>query len=463
MGEPTTFEEFEDYIQKKSYLYPVVSTILKKDGEFYKNTTDDIAYQANRDNVGKLWEEYKSAPVVECIVGFKHYFVETVVAVEKFVGKNLQGIKTPIKIDNYNKISKGDYDSCSETVLDFDSGEVPLYYQPYLEVTDLLEKSTDPKKGCKMFSDALQKGKAVYALKGPKIHKWTKDEKGHIIRDKCGDFRMNLNDELIFWSVVCAPFYEIEDNKEYDLRFIADTEILDVAEDYKKKLEELVDEPHNKDKRKKYQQICESKLPACYGVYIDEVNNVREILKPGEDEAVYFVTAEKGYSENAKGTVVFLMAMYNDFKDCNLRSVAYMTDGGLNRYRDKFYIKEMSEGKSKFINAELKNKTNRRMSKIFEESTHDKIPHSYIGSMLKLGEFGTLMSILGEELTDVGLRGFEIENIRAPQNKSFNRHFFANIDDVDQIARIQNLFLMRYKDDLHSCYYTTTKRVCEDD
>jgi hypothetical protein len=446
MPEPKTFKEFESYVKRKAYLYPITSTLLKK-GEFYSNCTDDVAYETNRENIEKLWREYKSAPIVECVIGFKHYLAETVVSVEKFAEREAKSrIKEPVNYAAFIKLRdevNAEYKKMGIT----DGANVGQACQIYHEVTNLLRKSTDPKKGCKMFSDALQRGKAVYAFKGPIIHKWKKDEKGHIMRDGCGDFMMDLNDELIFYSVLCAPHYILFSDKvlKADFRFIADTEVLDVAGDCKKRLEELLNEPSSRDKRRRYRKIYESKLPACYGIYVDEIQKIRELLKPEENEAVYLITADKGSGEDADDVMSFFWCYYDSLRR-NLGKKSYslleIARHKLNNYKNLSYAKNMSKEKKKFINSRIKGKTDKFLIKVFSKQSHDKIPHSYIGSIIKSGELGTLMHMLGEELTDLGLKGFEIENVDAVQNKGYERQYFENTNDVAIIAKMIQEFLM---------------------
>jgi hypothetical protein len=347
MAEPKTFEEFEDYMQKKSYLYPATSFILSRENYQYERGELTQHYFSRRAKIKRLWKEYKSAPSVECILAFTHYFNETYDALERFCASNQEMIKKPIDpkryyylkdlnkveytrhvvleellyfngkeaadkfLDKLKECSGQDDDTLIENMISIsknmvmDSNERSVYaftnhlnektnmypiketQQPYYDVTDFFEKSINPDKGCNLFSNTVKQNKKIYAFKGPAIHKWKKDEKMDLMRDDNGHgvFMMNLNDELIFWSVLCAPFstpdfdeYVTPYYEDHDLRFIADTEILDVAEYYSKK--------HPKE----YRRMQKGKDSCYYGIYLDEIEKIRELIKPADGEAVYFIT-----------------------------------------------------------------------------------------------------------------------------------------------------------------------------
>jgi hypothetical protein len=332
--------------------------------------------------------------------------------------------------------------------------------QPLYDVTEHLKNSIDPKKGCRMFAEAIKEGKRVYAFKGPALHKWKKDEKGHIEKvigkdGKFIDFKMDLNDALIFYSTLCTPYTDPYDLSVMDLRFIADTEVLDIAEDYKKRLEELVEEKGKKarDKRRKYEKRLSGEDSCCYGIHLNEVTAIREIVKPVEGEAVYFMTSSE---KMAKKTINSFVYMHNEMKSgyspvMLLLVPRLVVDKYRNYLTKKEHNKQVSTvvqklkelDVSKLSNSEKmglfdelsgeetdRDRVSDKLFALFNRDTHDKIPHSYIASILKSGELTTLMRIARKEEGSNGLKGFTVID------KEINSKYLSKFRDKAIFAAI---------------------------
>jgi hypothetical protein len=482
MTEPKTFEEFESYVQKKAYLYPITSELLSWGKA---DNTEEFWY--HREGIKRLWDRYKKSPTVECIIGFTHYLSETDRALKTFPKYNNKLIDSLMQRDK-----KGN-------ILGMELYDVTTCSVESERNSFILRKSVDPKRGCKMFADALKGNKHhICAFKGPKIHKWKKDGKGDIMRDDNdnGDFRVDINDEVIFYSVICSPsndpFYKIRHGKTPDFRFIADTEILDIAEYYREK--------HPKE----YRRMKSGKDSCCYGAYLDEVLEARKKTGAKDDEAVYFMTVEAdplgdydmfytadrfaemyneikiGCNEGIGGIEILLchgelnrystaitLSVLREIRNeeyknvsrdewCRIRkkmkdSNKHLSDfeikilqkklekawlkhqfrkveGLYNRLKDqgRTLCEEEINGLFKkmygLAKVELKEEiVHEKIFDIFNFNMHDRIPHSYVGSVFKSGEIGVIKEILEKEKTEEGLRGFLI---KSPQ---INSEYVSNV------------------------------------
>jgi hypothetical protein len=282
-----------------------------------------------------------------------------------------------------------------------------------------------------------EEGKRVYAFKGPAIHKWKKDENGLIEKDNKKDFKIDLSDEIIFYSLLCSPY--VSDYINYygteDLRFIADTELLDIAEHYyKPKLKTA-----KSHKKNKYQRKLDGKDDLYYGIFLDEVGSVRKLVKPGENEAVYFITS---YQHKINTAVSYFCRMHNQLKESEYKHkiIELVHKPFLNALREQYEetrydMDDMSAGElihSGILEKNGFDSTNPNdveliqsicldkapLRHIHEDSltkvsqyTHDRIPHSFIGSLFKSGELSTIIELLGEETTNSGIKGFPFPGI----------------------------------------------------
>jgi hypothetical protein len=474
MAEPTTFEEFEDYVQKKAYLYPITSELLS-----WGRTENTPEFQYHQENIQKLWDKHGKAPIVEGIIGFSYYMFKTMDAIDNFC-KEIQYSQR--KQYSLRKQKRFTYEPTPVSLYSVTFSEedqkmfesMPtenMYFKKFVDSTRsrgskkkcLLKKSLE---SCSIFKKAKENNKRMYAIRGKPIHKWEYDEEGHIKHDKSGDFMMKLSDELIFWSVLCAPYrdpsIEFEKGAKRDYRFIADTELLDVVDDYKSKLEELVgkDNKKSKTKREKYERVLNSTDPIPpYGIHLDEVLKVRKRMRIKEGEAVYYISAEldcleegvHGWSaqEIVEGFVtlhdrfIYLYAPKN--KLLKVAEDRFYSDSGYERIRpalldcivsracrneflklgderiiditnDNFLTDDEKEVMARnVLNVLQKEITVDRFNRIirdriFDANVHDKIPHSYIGAIFKSGELDILRDILEKEKTKEGYRNFEIKH-----------------------------------------------------
>jgi hypothetical protein len=507
MKQPKDFGEVEKLLLENDYakeLYPFTSELLTRGRE--EKTAE---YCHHRAHVKKLWEQYKRMPTIECTIGFKHYFTKTAMAIDDFVQSNHQMIKEVVSettYDHLKQMSKEEYrlsitnrhitasfeDDEAQKLFDalgkraknddeywFDGvleeskkviGEektermrLAIEYevskaptagkQPFYDVTDMLGKSMS-KGGCKMFVDAYNEGKRVYAFVAPKLHKWKTDENGLILKDKddnTGEFMMDVKkNELIFYSVLCAHYTDPLIRENMDLRFVADTEVLDVKEHYEKKSKELKENGDPENKRESCNKRLHSRKSMCYGIYLNEIEEIRKKLSPGENEAVFLITANAKGKNSAYKTINSFVYLHNGLKNAAKwhTSLAietlfpgFIADKYRNylideeRYTQK--LSELAKNDERLSKLDIENLDDLKFSKLsdadreylfdklaeteisndkiakylftaFSKDTHDKIPHSFIGSILKSGELSTLRDIVGQELTEHGFRGFRI-------------------------------------------------------
>jgi hypothetical protein len=510
MVEPTTFEEFEDYVQKKSYLYPITSELLSWGKA---DNTEEFWY--HRDGIKRLWDRYGKAPSIECIIGFGYYFVETMNAIE-YVSKhsnfdliaiNLRTADVNGSTFNFPKYDRKQFPNL------LDGGDID--YVMAEDVTDYLTKSIDPKKGSKRLSSAIQEGKRIYALVGPPIHKWKKDENRNILRDGHKDFMMDLSNELIFYSILCAqytrPFYRGDEfeserfdssewNRAFDenLKFIADTEVYDVLFYYKRK------------EKKRYDNMIDGKESTCYGIYVDELNKIREHFKIGppdvqlnldgeeisglaiyllcdypsdddpvdeEDGAKYkrlttffqLFDARNFLFENFTGPeMLFFNGIYMDIissfeeavhsrpellKNSQMQPGFDFFEGGANEMPPGFEYLKATTGNINFLLEDV--------LQFFNHNTHDKIPHSYVGSLVKHMEITYLIELLEKDLTNEGIRGFEIKHplvkSKFISNNTYKNKINRKLSVLKEVKaqRKRELEVMAANEDTRKCKATS--------
>jgi hypothetical protein len=147
--------------------------------------------------------------------------------------------------------------------------------------------------------------------------------------------------------LLCAPFEDPHTLKDFDLRFVSDSEIL-----------------------------CQ-KHKGRIGVYHTnraEIEMVNSYFKPGPDESVFYMAFKN--DEEAELGINKFVYMHNSMFENKLSGL--LPKHLLN---NRLFAAIISRNeKQKFED----------LLKTFKNDTHDKIPNSYIGALIKNGELSTL-------------------------------------------------------------------------
>jgi hypothetical protein len=237
---------------------------------------------------------------------------------------------------------KGNWDYAAIPALKPETGQQQLY-----DVSDYLKESAE---GCRNFKTALEKGKRIYAFVGPRINKWKTDKDGKLILKNGGPI-LDLNDQIKAVSLVCAPYRE----EKYtpgglDLRFISDNEI-------------LVDD------RKKGRR-------GIYNTVRDEIEQVRETLKPANNQAVWYVTAEPERAEATAQKLISLVNALNETGDLQALEP-----------KERYWLPQLYRDEAANYHQWI--------DWLARNTTHDKIPHSAIGAAYKAG-YGEALEALAK-------------------------------------------------------------------
>jgi len=468
-----TFEEFKEEAKKRAYLCPTINAILndQKTHPTIKLASGEEKINLGESNLKKVWARYRLTPVVECILNFKNYFVQTYNAFENYCNNNDYIMKTPmhgIFFDEVSKKNKKEYiawvvsnrtynylnkltwghwsiehkdeikkledvllnkinnDGLSDdeflkkatnhaisiinskdsyrsvyrrkkrievekqntinyfiTALNFEMSNYPITkkMQPYVNVTKNLKKSSED---CKIFATAIKKGNEIYAFKGPIIHKWKNDKKGCLMRNTDGksDFMMEFNDDVIFWSTLCSPYLN-EHLEQVDMRFIAYTEISDIVNYYKKY------------DKKKYGDIKKGSR-TVFGIHLEELLSIKKFMKPKPKETVYLMTGER---YEMSETLFLFSKIYNNVKKAHAKGIPAICGLSPNDPNLPFSTWNLSKQMLNYFDNKNFEILEKRVLKWITFNTHDKIPHSLIGALVKSGETEIIMKYLCFDLT----------------------------------------------------------------
>jgi hypothetical protein len=351
MPEPKTFEEFESYVKQNAYLYPFLNDILVNGNE------------ENKSKLRVLQEEFVKPPVLECILCTPYYIADSLNSIEQYrmskvKDESLQGsmIKWALPEEEYRHALA----MAKQELTEFTNSKAREYYgvvspyavpaevvdpaiifskmQPFKNVTSQLEKTISTSK---IFGDSVRAGKQIYAFIGPKIDKWQKDRNGNPIVGK-----LDLNPQVKFFSFICAPAKDVYTNRVYDLRFVSDSEIL-----------------------------CEKRSGAkgFYHTNRDEIERIHNLFSPGIEESVYFMAFKD--EKDAEFGINKFTTMHNSTM---LFTTTFLMP--LHAIDQKVVVQLMSKKEPKLED----------ILKSVRYETHDKVPHSLIGTLLKNGDLFAL-------------------------------------------------------------------------
>jgi hypothetical protein len=286
--------------------------------------------------------------------------------------------------------------------LERDGITAPKEAQEYRDVTDMLthevsdgyreklsrEKQielTDLKKYPKLTGNInidtsiIKENKRVYAFIGPRVDKWVLDRNRKWITNEDGEPLLDLNDQIKSLSLICAPFVDVTGDYGrgyYDLRFIADSEIFDIQKDgsLRDKNGKLVTyEKRNKGTR------CH------YGFLKENFARIREELFPKLDSkhSVYLITATAKCPEDTLNTFV---GLYNNLVLSGLNELTGLGPA----LSKKEYDTQAKRIKRITPDERDDSLLIHYVSKFAAKQMHDKIPYSFIGSLIKEREFTAL-------------------------------------------------------------------------
>jgi hypothetical protein len=144
-----------------------------------------------------------------------------------------------------------------------------------------------------------------------------------------------------------------------------------------------------------------SEIDELTGIFSEIHNNLKLASKNGEP-VLYSLLSDKSMTASSAYSFIKDEMAYEKLSKKGKVSPV-LQDNVKKRSEDKWkrYYEDLEECMEEVD-------TEREIFHFFMENTHDRIPHSYIGSIFKNGDISTLLKIFGDELYNDGLRGFPV-------------------------------------------------------
>jgi hypothetical protein len=315
-------------------------------------------------------------PLIECMLNFNGYLLDSIVNVEMF--RTLEPDKIDIfaddifnsKTDLQSIEHRKEVDEWAKKVL----GDI-YGMQPIIDVTDDLEQTVNNYKN---FADVKSGKKRVYAIMAPRIDKWKRDEHDFVKFNEKGYPEIDTKSPAMrFYAMLCAPYKDKVSGMNFDHRFTGDHEILDVFESLTNPNSKyFIQEPSDKESKKYKEWKAAVEFPKPYGgVSTTELTELRKKLGVPDKKSLFFITAEP---EKARETINLFVEEYNALIDFGITKNPFRENAKNQRLYDDVGFSGLFE--------------------LVKDTTHDLVPHSVIGSFLKNHEDdATVLISLAEE------------------------------------------------------------------
>jgi hypothetical protein len=337
---------------------------LNKMGYVVKQHTKDSCretYEKHLKNIVKLTKG--KVPVIECVLDLNGYFMDSAAGVEEFRMSNPWKVDIPVdgtydSKKDLRKIGLLNDDEKMEKLKEVMPDLVGM--QPIIDVTDDLGQTVSNYRN---FADVKSGKRRIYAIKAPRIDKWERDEKGFVALSPNGYPKINSEHPMMrFYSMLCANYRDKATGENFDLRFTGDHEVLDIVEALTNpESGHFIQEPVDRESEAYRSWKTAIEFPKPYhGVNSRELSELRKKLKVPDSKSLFFITAEPGKAEK---TINLFVETYNRLIEQGIFWV--------NPFRDN--EKDMAYAR-KMIGDVLE---------LVEDTTHDLVPHSVIGSLLK--------------------------------------------------------------------------------